>query len=74
LDDCTDEEYKTILDDIAPLEKLIEKYQPQLEKKDHYFMKEFILWGLVEYKKLSKDRISEGYQFRDIFGSYINRL
>jgi len=74
LDDCTDEEYKTILDDIAPLGKLIEKYQPQLEKKDHYFMKEFILWGLVEYKKLSKDRISEGYQFRDIFGSYISRL
>ncbi|HKO78677.1 MAG TPA: AAA family ATPase [Flavobacterium sp.] len=74
LDDCTDEEYKTILESIAPLEKLIEKYQPQLEKRDRYFMKEFILWGLVEYKKLSKDRISEGYQFKDIFGSYISRL
>jgi len=74
LDDCSDEEYKTILDDIAPLEKLIEKYQPQLEKKDCHFMKEFVLWGLVEYKKLSKDRISEGYQFRDIFGSYISKL
>jgi magnesium chelatase subunit I len=74
LDDCSDEEYKTILDGIAPLEKLIEKYQPQLEKRDRYFMKEFVLWGLVEYKKLSKDRISEGYQFKDIFGSYISRL
>jgi magnesium chelatase subunit I len=74
LDDCTDEEYKTILDSIAPLEKIIEKYQPQLEKRDRYFMKEFILWGLVEYKKLSKDRISEGYQFKDIFGSYISKL
>lgn len=74
LDDCTDEEYKTILDGIAPLAKLIEKYQPQLEKRDRYFMKEFVLWGLVEYKKLSKDRITEGYQFKDIFGSYISRL
>ncbi|PJJ08068.1 magnesium chelatase subunit I [Flavobacterium sp. 1] len=74
LDDCTDEEYKTILDSITPLDKLIEKYQPQLEKRDRYFMKEFILWGLVEYKKLSKDRISEGYQFKDIFGSYISKL
>ncbi|HEU4788468.1 MAG TPA: AAA family ATPase [Flavobacterium sp.] len=74
LDDCTDEEYKTILDSIAPLEKLIEKYQPELEKRDRYFMKEFILWGLVEYKKLSKDRISEGYQFKDVFGSYISKL
>jgi magnesium chelatase subunit I len=74
LDDCTDEEYKTILDSIDPLEKLIKKYQPQLEKRDRYFMKEFVLWGLVEYKKLSKDRLSEGYQFRDIFGSYISKL
>ncbi len=74
LDDCLDEEYKTILDSIAPLEVLIQKYQPQLEKKDSYFMKEFILWGLVEYKKLSKDRFTEGYQFRDLYGSYISKL
>jgi magnesium chelatase subunit I len=74
LDDCSDEEYKGILDSIPPLEILIKKYQPQLEKKDSYFMKEFILWGLVEYKKLSKDRLSEGYQFKDIFGSYISKL
>lgn len=74
LDDCSDEEYKSILDSIAPLDKLIEKYQPELEKKDHYFMKEFILWGLVEYNKLSKDRLSEGYQFKDVFGSYISKL
>jgi magnesium chelatase subunit I len=74
LDDCSDEEYKTTLDSVTPIEKLIEKYQPQLEKRDRYFMKEFILWGLVEYKKLSKDRIAIGYQFKDIFGSYISRL
>ncbi|SHG15199.1 magnesium chelatase subunit I [Flavobacterium fluvii] len=74
LDDCSDEEYKTILESIAPLEALVKKYQPQLEKEDSYFMKEFILWGLVEYKKLSKDRLSEGYQFKDLYGSYISKL
>ncbi|MGQ7947661.1 AAA family ATPase [Flavobacterium sp. WC2509] len=74
LDDCSDEEYKTILDSIAPLEVLVKKYQPQLDKEDSYFMKEFILWGLVEYKKLSKDRLSEGYQFKDLYGSYISKL
>ena len=74
LDDCSDEEYKTILDEIAPLEVLVKKYQPQLEKQDSYFMKEFILWGLVEYNKLSKDRMSEGYQFKDLYGSYISKL
>lgn len=74
LDDSTDNEYKTILDSITPLDKLIKKFMPDLEKEDSYFMKEFVLWGLVEYKKLSKDRISKGYQFNDIFGRYINRL
>lgn len=74
LDDCTDEEYKSILDSIIPLDKLVEKFQPSLPKEDSYFMKEFVIWALVEYKKLSKDRISEGYQFKDIFGSYISRL
>ncbi|RDI55036.1 AAA family ATPase [Flavobacterium glaciei] len=74
LDDCSDEEYERILVSIVPLEILIKKYQPQLEQEDKFFMKEFILWGLVEYKKLSKDRFSEGYQFKDIYGSFISKL
>lgn len=74
LDDCSDEEYQKILGSIVPLEVLIKKYQPEIKKEDKFFMKEFILWGLVEYKKLSKDRFSEGYQFKDIYGSFINKL
>lgn len=74
LDDATDEEYKSILDSITPLSILIKKYQPQLANEDVYFMKEFVLWSLVEYDKLSKDRISQGYQFSDIYRNYINKL
>jgi magnesium chelatase subunit I len=74
LDDASDEEYERILGAIVPLEILIKKYQPELAKEDRLFMKEFILWALVEYNKLSKDRISEGYQFKDIYGSYISKL
>ena len=74
LDDCSDEDYKTTLDKIKPLEILINKYQPQLAKEDTYFMKEFLLWGLVAYDKLSKDRMSEGYQFKDLYGNYISKL
>ncbi|OUD36722.1 magnesium chelatase [Flavobacterium sp. FPG59] len=74
LDDCSDEEYEKILGGIAPLEVLIKKYQPQVSPEDKFFMMEFILWGLVEYKKLSKDRFSEGYQFKDIYGSFISKL
>ena len=74
LDDCSDEEYQSILDDVAPLDILIKKYQPQTLQEDIYFMKEFILWGLVEYDKLSKDRFENGYQFKDTLGSFIDKL
>jgi magnesium chelatase subunit I len=74
LDDATDEEYKKQLDAVQPLEDLIQKYQPEIPMADKYFLKEFVLWGLVEYDKLSKDRVEVGYQFKDLYSSYINKL
>jgi magnesium chelatase subunit I len=74
LDDASDEEYKNQLDAIKPLEDLIQKYQQQFPIEDRYFLKEFVLWGLVEYDKLSKDRVAVGYQFKDLYSSYINKL
>ncbi|WP_395063256.1 magnesium chelatase [Flavobacterium sp.] len=74
LDDATDEEYKKQLDEVKPLEDLIQKYQPETPLEDRYFLKEFVLWGLVEFDKLSKDRVDVGYQFKDLYSSYINKL
>ncbi|WP_396146465.1 magnesium chelatase [Flavobacterium sp.] len=74
LDDASDEDYKKQLDAVTPLEDLIQKYQPEFPTEDKYFLKEFVLWGLVEYDKLSKDRVDVGYQFKDLYSSYINKL
>jgi magnesium chelatase subunit I len=74
LDDASDIEYKKQLDAIKPLEDLVQKFQPEISSEDKYFLKEFILWGLVEYDKLSKDRIEDGYQFKDLYSNYINKL
>ena len=74
LDDLSDAEYKKVLDSITPLEELIHNHQPDLDLKDKYFMKEFVLWALVEYKKLSKYRLSDGMRFNDLYGSYIKGL
>ena len=74
LDETSDEDYGKALDSIPALDRLIKKYHPEAADKDRYFLKEFILWGLVEYKKLSKNRFSEGMQFKDIYGSYISGL
>ncbi|WP_373518353.1 AAA family ATPase [Pricia sp.] len=74
LDDFTDEEYKRALDRIPQLNLLIAQYQPDFPEADVYFLKELLLWGLVAHKKLSKNRFSEGYQFKDLYGSFISGL
>ena len=74
LDNATDEEYQKTLDAILPLDDIIKKYQADFPLEDHYFLKEFILWGLVEYDKLSKDRFEKGYQIKDLYSNYINKL
>lgn len=72
IDDVYDLEYQSQLDSIGPLEDLIQKYQPSVSKQESYFLKEMVLWGLVEFEKLSKNRFSKGYQFKDMYGGYIS--
>ena len=74
LDDLRDKEYKSLLEAVTPLDDLIAKHQSNLSKEDNYFMKEFVLWALVEYKQLSKYRFTKGIQFKDPYGSFIKGL
>ncbi len=74
LDNLNDVDYKTKLDEVTPLDALLADYQPDIEKEDIYFEKEFILWGLTQFKKLSKYKYSEGLKFQDPYGSYISGL
>ncbi len=74
LDDLNEEAYKSLIDNITPLEELLVAHQPNIRKEESYFVKEFILWALVEFKKLSKHRFAEGTQFRDPYGNFMNGL
>lgn len=74
LDEDNDKEYRNKLDAISPLNALLEENHPSLAKVDSYFLKELLLWGLVAHKKLSKHRFTQGYQFKDLYGSYIRGL
>lgn len=74
LDEIRDKEYKNVLGAISSLDDLLGIYQPNLKKEDSYFMKEFVLWALVEFKLLSKFRFTEGTQFKDPYGSFINKI
>ncbi|ASV32176.1 MoxR family ATPase [Maribacter cobaltidurans] len=74
LDDFTDEEYKRALDGIPALNALIKTYQPDYPEEDVYFLKELLLWGLVSHKKLNKQRFAEGYQFKDLYSSFLKDI
>ena len=74
LDSLSDEDYKLQLDRIEPLDDLLERYVEDISEEDSYFFKEFVLWALVEYRKLSKYYMSEGLRFKDVYGGYISGL
>ncbi|MFC4268631.1 magnesium chelatase [Polaribacter marinivivus] len=74
LEDFNNQQYKNELDKIGPLDDFLQEHQPNMNKADAYFVKELLLWGLVEFKKLSKYRFAEGTQFKDPYGNFINGL
>ncbi|MFT6869094.1 MAG: magnesium chelatase subunit I [Polaribacter sp.] len=74
LDEFTEEQYKNELDKIKPLDSFLKKHQPNMNINDGYFVKEYVLWALVEFKKLSKHRFAEGTQFKDPYGSFMSGL
>ncbi|MFM1771787.1 MAG: hypothetical protein RLZZ71_929 [Bacteroidota bacterium] len=73
-DESNQEDYLSALASIEPLNELIQKYQPRVAEADLLFLKEFILWALVELKQLSKRRTTGGTAFNDSFDNYIKGL
>ncbi|MDA9893952.1 sigma 54-interacting transcriptional regulator [bacterium] len=74
LNDITNEEYQEKLMSILPLNNLVKKYHPNTLKKDLPFLKEFTLWGLVQFKKLTKVAYGNGIQIQDPYGNYIKNI
>jgi magnesium chelatase subunit I len=67
-DESSDKEYQSTLDELKPLKALVSKYQPETAAKDRYFVGEFVLWALAEHHKLGKERLQDGFQFKDLLG------
>jgi len=74
LDALEDQAYQQQLDRIEPLDRLVREHMTDLEENDRHFVKEFVLWALVEYRKLSKYNLSQGVRFKDVYGGYISDL
>lgn len=74
LDEQNEQEYTEALNGVKPLTDFVKEYVDGLVPSDIYFWQEFVLWALVEFKKLSKYRYAEGIQFKDPYGSFISGL
>ena len=74
LDDTSEIDYTSILENVKPLSDFVLKHQSNVTKEEVFFWQEFVLWALVEFKKLSKYRYAEGVQFKDPYGSFISGL
>ena len=66
LDDTPQKEYENTLNNIQPLRKLIERYQPGADDDMKLLLMEFALHGLAEFSVLSKHIIDSGMQFQDL--------
>jgi magnesium chelatase subunit I len=71
-ENINDQEYEDLLDTIPSLRSLVTKYYSNYDTSEVPFIMEFILWSLTEYSKLGKDRYDEGFQFNDLFNSYLS--
>lgn len=72
--DASDSDYAAELNRIQPMNAILKEYVPEMPVNEHVFLKELLLWGLVEYKQLSKRKMGEGIIFEDeILGSLYDR-
>jgi magnesium chelatase subunit I len=73
-DEADEPTYLRTLNAIEPLKALIARYQPHVAEQDIPFLMEFILWALVEFKRLSKQKTASGMSFNDLYDSLLKGL
>ena len=66
-DESSNKEYAEALNKVGALDELLAKYQEACLPEDRLFLKEFLLWALVEHQKLGKERLDNGFDFGDLF-------
>ncbi len=72
--DSSNKEYAALLNRIKPLQAILDEYVAEEDEKELIFLKEFLLFGLVEYKQLTKRKLNDGITFEDeILGAIYGR-
>jgi magnesium chelatase subunit I len=72
MDNENNKEYTDSLSAVEGLEDLIHKYQPNADGVSKFVLMEFALHGLAEHSLLSKNKLSSGISFKDLFNSLLS--
>lgn len=65
----SDKQYKELLHNIPNLENIVKNFQPSVNGNSRLLLMEFLLFGLSEFSLLSRTKIEDGIQFRDMISS-----
>ncbi len=72
--DASDNDYAAMLNRVSPMKDVLQEFATDVDQKEAVFLKELLLWGLVEYKKLSKRKLDRGITFEDeVLGTLYGR-
>ena len=73
-DDLSNKDYESILNKVKDAYSILNKFIPDIDKKDKLFFIEFLLWGLEGFNKLTIMRTNNGVEFKDPFNNFINKI
>jgi magnesium chelatase subunit I len=73
LENENDNVYSSALSVVDGLEELVKKYHPNVKGADKSVLMEFALHGLAEHSLLSKNKLTQGVSFKDLFNSLLNQ-
>ncbi len=69
LSSVSEKEFEETLRSIPGLKEVVKKFQPKADERNQLLMMEFVLHGLAEYSMLSKFKLENGVQFKDMLSS-----
>ena len=69
LDDTSDQDYKTVLNEIPGLKQIVKQFHPRISENQELLYMEFVLHGLAEFSLVSKGYLEKGFEFKDMFNS-----
>lgn len=72
LQDFSGKQYQQTLNSVPGLAALVKDVYPDVSPEDQFLLMEFVLHGLAEFSQISKHKLDEGSQFKDLMSSMLD--